>query len=111
MNIEFARGDSYQKGFILKRNGTTVTDTFDDIYFTVKHKFSDHDFILQKKLSTGGIVSDGSGHYTLFIEPADTNTLDIDQYDCDIEIVKDDYKRTFYGIFKLLKEVTHYYNE
>lgn len=111
MELTFPRGDSYERGFILKRNNQAVTDPFDEIYFTVKKYSTDKDFKFQKRLSTGGIVDDGEGHYTLFIEPEDTNELAFGEYDCDFEIVKGDYKRTFYGKLKLTKEVTHANNE
>ena len=111
IQIEFARGDSYQKGLLLKRNGEPVTDTFEDIYFTVKKNYNEHDYIFQKRLSTGGIVYDGEGHYTMNIEPEDTNGLSFGDYDCDFEFRTEGYKRTFYGKLKLTKEVTHFYNE
>lgn len=111
IKIEMARGDTLQKGFILKRNGDPVDDVFDDVYFTVKKYHTDHDYVLQKRMSNGGIVNDGNGHYTIFIDPEDTNELSFGDYDCDIEFKREGYKRTFYGKFKLAKEVTHAYNE
>ena len=36
MQIEFARGDTYQLGFVATCNGEPVTDEFDHVYFTVK---------------------------------------------------------------------------
>jgi len=110
-NIEMARGDTLAKGFILARSGQPVPENFDDVFFTVKKYYSDHDFVLQKRMSTGGIVYDGEWHYTMFIDPEDTNNLAFGDYDCDFEFKRDGYKKTFYGKFKLNKEVTHYYNE
>ena len=111
--IEFARGDTYERGFILKskQTGQPITEIFDDVYFTVKKKHTDHDFVLQKRMSEGGIVYDGEGHYTLYIEPEDTDNLLFEEYDCDIEVKNAGHKRTFYGKLKLTKEVTHEYNE
>jgi hypothetical protein len=109
--IEMARGDSLEKGFVLMIGGEPSTDVFDDVFFTVKKYHTDHDFILQKRMSTGSIIDDTNGHYTLFIEPEDTNELQFGEYDADIEFKREGYKRTFYGKFKLAKEVTHYYNE
>ena len=111
MVIEFPRGDTYQKGFLLKENGQIVTDTFSNIYFTVKQNYEESDYVFQKKLSTNGIVSNGSGHYTLYIEPSDTNGLPFGEYDFDFEFVADGYKKTFAGVLKLTKEVTHQSNE
>lgn len=112
MLIKFARGDSHQAGFVMKRNGSIVDDPFDEIYFTVKRNYSDRDFLFQKTLSNGGIVYGGDGRYTIFIQPEDTNGLEFGDFDFDIEVKNNDgYKRTFYGELKLTKEVTHYYNE
>ena len=114
INIEFARGDSFEKGFLLKNKSTgqPITETYDEIYFTVKRNHAESDFVFQKRMTTGGIQSDGDGHYTLFILPEDTNGLTFGDYDCDIELRKaPSYKRTFYGRLKLAREVTHYNNE
>lgn len=111
MIIEFARGDTYQKGFLLKQNDQVVTDTFSEIYFTVKQNYEETDYVFQKKMSTGGIADNGSGHYTLYIEPSDTNGLSFGEYDFDFEFVATGYKKTFAGVLKLTKEVTHQANE
>lgn len=111
MKIEFARGDTFQKGFMLKQNGAIVTDTFSEIYFTVKENYQDADYVFQKKMSTDGIVDDGNGHYTLYIEPSDTNGLAFGEYDFDFEFVDEGYKKTFYGKLILSPEVTHIGNE
>lgn len=109
--IEFPRGDSMEKAVQLTRGGEPAPDVFNDVFFTVKKNAGDYDVIFQKKMSTGGIVNDSEGHYVLYIAPEDTNELDFSEYDCDFEFVKTGYKRTFCGKLKLLKEVTHYYNE
>ena len=112
MQIEFARGDSYQLGFVATRNGEPVTDEFDHVYFTVKKCYADHDFLFQKTVANGGIVYDGEGHYTLNIAPEDTNGMEFGDYDFDIEVRNNDgYKRTFSGKLTLSKETTHWYNE
>ena len=98
MQIEFARGDSYQRGFIVKRNDQTVAQVFDHVYFTVKKFYADHDYLFQKTLDNEGIVYDGNGHYTLTIDPEDTDGLAFGEYDFDIELKDDNgYKRTFSG--------------
>jgi len=113
VNITFARGDSYERGIVLKDRNTKqpILTAWDEVYFTVKKYHTDHDFKFQKRLSDGGIVYDGEGHYTLFILPEDTNRLAFGEYDIDFEFVKGDFKRTFAGVMKLTKEVTHQYNE
>lgn len=110
--IEIARGDSYEKGFVFQRGTSPVTEVFDDVYFTVKKYYTDEDFVFQKRQSTGGITRDNTpGHYTLFIDPEDTNGLPFGDYDADFEFRKGNYKKTFYGKLKLAKEVTHQNNE
>ena len=113
MMMEIPRGDSLEKGFVLKdkQSGEPITDVYDEIYFTVKSDAKERDYLFQKTMTAGGITDDGNGHYTLIIMPDDTNDLEFDTYDCDFEFVKDEHKRTFYGKLKLTKEVTHYYNE
>ena len=113
MEIVFARGDSYQRGFLLKnkKTGQPITETYDNVYFTAKKLYTDKDFRFQKRMSDGGIVSDGDGHYTLFIYPEDTDGLPFGDYDFDIEFVKDRYKKTFSGTLTLAKETTHADNE
>ena len=111
MVIEFARGDTYQKGFCLQQNGEIVTTSFDEIYFTVKQNYEEQDYLFQKKMTAGGIADDGNGHYTLYVEPSDTNGLSFGEYDFDFEFVAEGYKKTFAGVLKLTKEVTHQANE
>ena len=113
MLIEFPRGDSYEQGFVLKNKSSAspVEEAFDEVYFTVKKLWSNRDYKIQKRLSTGGITYDGEGHYTLRIAPEDTNDLGFGEYDFDIEFVKGSYKKTFCGKFILSKEVTHQSNE
>lgn len=111
--IEFARGDSYEKGFILEDSaGQPIAEAFDEVYFTVKKSFSDKEYKLQKRQSTGGIVNDGNGHYTLHFAPEDTDRFAFASYDCDIEFRNgESFKRTFTGTLTLTKESTHRANE
>lgn len=113
MRIEFPRGDSYERGFLLKdkATNTVITDTFSEVYFTVKKMYSSDEYSFQKKMTTGGIVNDGDGHYTLYVAPEDTENLPFGEYDCDMEFVKTGYKKTFVGKLILGKEVTHSSNE
>jgi len=114
MLLRFSRGDSYERGFVLKDKATqqVITDTFDEVYFTVKRNWRDADYQFQKRMTTGGITSDGDGHYTLYIQPEDTNNLAFGDYDCDFEFKRNDgYKKTFPGRLTLDKEVTYQGNE
>lgn len=111
--MEFARGDSYTRGFILRDAATKdpILTNWDDVYFTVKKYASDREFKFQKRMTSGGIRSDGDGHFTLMILPEDTNGLPFGDYDFDIEFKYLNYKKTFYGQLRLAKEVTHVNNE
>ena len=111
MEITMARGDSFEKGVVKKRNDQPDTTAFDEVYFTVKKRFTDREPMFQKTLENGGISSDGNGHYTLFIRPADTDGLGFGEYVFDFEFVKDYYKRTFKGKLILTEEATHVNNE
>lgn len=113
ISISFARGDSFIKGFQLRDNTTQapITQEFDEIYFTMKRNYIKNDFVLQKTLSDGGIVADGEGHYTLTILPDDTASLPFGEYDCDIELDRGDFVKTFFGTITLTKEATHATNK
>ena len=111
LQIKMARGDSCEKGVIKKRNGEPDTTVFDEVYFTVKRRYGDREMLFQKTLTNGGIQSDGEGHYTLFIYPADTDNLSFGEYVFDFEFVKDYYKRTYTGKLILTEEATHVANE
>lgn len=114
MIIRFARGDSHDQGFQIKKaDENQIVNEFDEIYFTVKRKYSDKNFLLQKTLSNGGIENDGDGHYTIRFYPSDTSSLYFGEYDFDIELVlgDDDYKKTYVGKLYLDPEVTHADNE
>ena len=105
-----ARGDIKAIGFSVKLGEETQTE-FDDVYFTVKRKFTDRDVKIQKSLRDGSITND-NGHFTFMINPGDTDPLDFGDYDFDIEIIRlPSIKKTFTGIFSLTKEVTHSINE
>lgn len=113
MKIEMARGDSKLQGFYLREyeDGPLITDEFDEVYFTVKRKYTDREIGFQKSLTEGGIMYDGDGHYTLTILPQDTEMLAFGNYDFDLEFNKGDFVRTFFGSFVLGKETTHGYNK
>ena len=113
MTIEFARGDSYERGLTLRNKQTQqpITETYDEVYFTAKKLYTDKEARFQKRMTEGGIVNDGPGHYVLYIYPEDTDGLPFGEYDFDFEFVKDRYKKTFSGTLTLLKETTHANNE
>lgn len=112
MQITMARGDRLTKSFVVKSGQTVFTEPFDNIYLTVKKHADDKEYLLQKRLSDGGVESIGNGKYQFTIEPGDTDQMGFGDYDFDIELVIDGMlKKTYIGVFKLTKEVTHLYNE
>lgn len=112
MVIEMARGDVYCVPLALFIDGQPTDILMDEVYFTVKKHHYNHEALLQKCISNGGIVPDNEGSYVLTINPEDTDGLDFGTYEFDIEVVKlPGIKRTFVGEFILTSEVTHRSNE
>lgn len=112
MKISMARGDIYSFSFAVFIDDEQTSQEMDNIYFTVKKHHYDEDYLIQKRLSDGGIHTDGEGNYSIIIDPEDTDDLALGTYDFDIEIEKlPDIKRTFVGTLELTKEVTHRRNE
>ena len=112
MQISMARGDIYSFSFAIFIDDEPTSIEMDEIYFTVKKHHYDTPYVIQKRLSNGGIVGDGQGSYSITIEPEDTDDLTIGTYDFDIQVEKlPDIKRTFIGKLELTPEVTHRGNE
>lgn len=113
MEIIMPRGDIRQVMFSAQGDDqdAAVCD-FDEIYFTVKHAYTDRMYLFQKKLSTGGIRLTDDGYYQFTIQPKDTDRLPFGDYIFDIEVVRgNDIKQTFIGHLKLTEEVTYSENE
>lgn len=113
MDIKMARGDMETCSFVIRSpNGDPFTETFDNIYMTVKKDKNDRNYKFQKRLSDGGIYSVGEGQYQFTIEPEDTDNMAYGEYLFDIEfVIEGRLKKTFVGTLILLREVTHHYNE
>ena len=117
MRICMPRGDIKLVRFqVMDEDGNISEVDFDEIYFTVKKRYSDTNYLIQKSLTEGGIIKIDTGDYQLRIEPKDTDSLPINRvgesYDFDIELIfEDQIKQTFAGEFVLTKEVTHAANE
>lgn len=114
LEIIFPRGDRVSKKIAVREKTTgDLTDIeFDDIYFTVKHKYFNQEFVFQKRYSTGEITKDEYGYYRFTIYPEDTDGLPFGDYDFDIEIVRNgSIKHTTVGRFSLTREVTYATNE
>ncbi len=113
MKITLPRGDIRQITFMVESaDGIPYDGEITEIYFTVKRYYSEKAAILQKKLSTGEIISDGDGQYHFTLYPEDTDNLQFTKYAFDIEIVGGStLKQTFVGELELTMEVTHAGNE
>lgn len=116
MRISMPRGDIHFIEFSITNGNEEPEIDFDEIYFTVKRKYTDTDYFFQKRLSTGGIEKIDTNTYQIKINPEDTNGLPIckptESYDFDIEVVYGNLiKSTSCGEFVLTKEVTHSVNE
>ena len=73
MVIEMARGDVYCVPLALFIDGQPADILMDEVYFTVKKHHYNHEALLQKCISNGGIVPDNEGSYVLTINPEDTD--------------------------------------
>lgn len=113
MQIAMPRGDIRNVIFtVYDDQDAIVTQSFDEIFFTVKQHHTDRNAVIQKRLSDGSIQSRGNGEYALQFAPEDTNNLDFRMYEFDIEILKGSMlKQTFAGELAILPEVTHARNE
>ena len=109
-SIEMHRGDLHAVDFdIVDEDGNPV-EGIEEIFWTVKKNEHLEEMLIQKRLSTGGIVVTENG-YHFDIEPEDTDGLDFAIYPFDIEILGPGIKKTFLGKLVILGEVTHAANE
>ena len=112
MKITFPRGDLYAFPFSIEIDGETMTDTVDEIWFTVKKKYTDPEALISKRLTAGTITSDGKGMYVVTIRPEDTEELCFGSYVFDIQVQKlPRIKKTITGTLELTPEVTWKGNE
>lgn len=114
MKITMPRGDIRPVRFTVQDNFGEESDLeFEEIYFTVKRKFSDTDYLFQKRLGNGTIIADEAGGYSFVIESADTDNLRVGTYVFDIELVNESrgVKQTTVGELELTNEVTFAVNE
>lgn len=113
--IEMARGDIHPVNFTITDGSDPIDFQLDNLYFTVKKDSNDRMPLFQKSLSAGTIFpGEDPGSYGFLIEPVDTNSLPFDKtYECDIEVVAESFnvKKTYFGLLKLTREVTHASNE
>lgn len=91
-NIKFIKGDTYSRGITIENLTLPITQ----LYFTIKEKTSDRNYVLQKRLNEGIEVDpDNLNRYVLTIEADDTNDFKANyNYVYDIELVSDYIKKT-----------------
>lgn len=113
MDIVMPRGDLWPVAFTAyNQDETDPINTFDEIYFTVKKRFTDRLFLFQKRLSKGEIFLNSNNNYQFSILPKDTDRLPFGEYVFDIELVRgDEFKQTFTGRLILTEEATYAENE
>jgi hypothetical protein len=74
ININYIKGDTFSQGFTL----CNCQFEIDKIYFTVKEKTSDKNYVLQKRLGEGIEPDPETEHrYILNIDADDTNKKDL----------------------------------
>lgn len=113
MTITMPRGDIRDVRFtVYEPSGEISEIDFDEIYFTVKRRAGDANYLFQRRLTTGGVIKIETGVYQFTIAAADTDDLDTGQYVFDIEIcLGTAVKQTTVGTLELTPEVTHACNE
>ncbi len=113
LRIAMPRGDlKWQRFKISTPEGQPSELDFTNIYFTVKKRPTDKQFLIQKSYKRKEIYKLGPGDYQLKIDPADTNHLNVGEYFFDIQIsYKNLLKESFVGSFVLKNEITYYENE
>lgn len=116
LSLSMIRGDSATFHFHREdADGTVITETPTDVFFTVKESFDDDGFVIQKKLSDGSITIDQNYEYHFTILPDDTNELEFGDYVYDVEVIRNeagtDKQTISKGSFNLETEVTYAINE
>ncbi len=112
--MEITRGDNKSFKFQRKNpDGTVIETVADELYFTVKKNYTDTTAIIQKVLSEGDVIFNGTDFYYRFeIVPSDTDGLRYQDYVYDIERIILGKKQTIAkGIFTITEEVTFASNE
>ena len=113
--MQIIRGDNKTFKFIRKTgDGEVITDIPDEMYFTVKEDCrTNSPVLIQKRLSQKEINFDTETNYYQFeLLPKDTDELFYKMYCYDIEIIKDNKKKTISrGNLQIEEEVTCSCNE
>lgn len=112
-NFAFVRGDTWSQNVTIRNNLDEITE----IYFTVKETYNDKIAVIQKTLTTGGIVyledTEDGQKYNVLINATDTDKMKVDtEYVYDMQIVSGTTKITVLkGTITLEADVTKTINE
>lgn len=102
-DITMVRGDTL--GLDLTITEVDIS-TVESIYFSVKRKIKDDEYVFQESLDHG-ITDLGDGNYFIRIAPEDTQELASTTYDYDIELtIGSDVYTLVIGKFTLIADVT-----
>ncbi len=112
VKFQFFRGDTYERLITI----TNWDKNIDSIYFTVKHKDTDKEPVLQKTLGKGITKVDGNeltSTFLLTIDATDTDDMKTDyDYSFDVEIISSNIKKTIIkGTLTLTTDITKTINE
>lgn len=112
VKFEFYRGDTYSRTITINNWDKEI----ESMYFTLKEKETDKDFILQKKIGNGITKIDEDETkkiYLLTIDATDTDNFKCDtDYIFDVEIISGNIKKTIIkGILTLISDITKTINE
>lgn len=115
MELTLIRGDSYNLTFSLSvANGNAlVLSEQDNCYFTVKKKFENEDFVIQKRYGKGIEYDEEKKLYTIELKPEDTYNLSCCGYKFDIKVKLGEkiVKTLLRGALVLTNNATHRCNE
>lgn len=101
-NFKFIKGDTFSQGFTISNFDLDI----DKLYFTVKEKTADKNYVIQKRLNNGIEKDpDTEDRYILNIDADDTNNLKTGfEYIFDIQMVSGNYKKTIIGGYLTLED-------
>lgn len=102
INFNFVKGDTYSRGFTIEGFDFPI----DQVYFTVKEKSTNKDYVIQKTLFNGiERDPDNPNRYVLTIDADDTNNMKTNyNYVFDIQIVGNSIKKTIIGGYLKLND-------
>lgn len=110
-HLKQTRGDTAGYNFQRKNaQNVVITTEPQALYFTVKERWTDKSFLLQKRMNEMTMDADGTWHFT--IQSFDTDNLPYGDYVYDVEAIDNDAVQTIAkGKFTLTVEATWKINQ